>query len=110
MAKWYYIEDDTTLSAYNMEWFREVTMDVTRFSGDKEESWCLRFEYAVTRQGEENHEVWTCVKTVYTEFDIMKALYDKVIEWLQSPAAPAVFYQKQTLEEYDKEREGEVQC
>ena len=80
-------------------------MDVTHFAGG-EERWCLRFEYAVARQGEADRELGTSVKTSYTDFDTMKALYDQVIEWLQSPAAPAVFHEKQVLEECFKEGEG----
>ena len=109
MAKWYYLDEEDRVSAYNMEWFREVTMDLIHFTGEKKESWCLRFEYAVVRQGEEDRgESATSVKTAYADFEVMERLYNKVIEWLQSPAA--VFHHKQALEECFKEAEGEVQC
>ena len=47
MAKWYYIDGKDgaiDAGAYNMDWFREVTMNVADFpkkDGSREERWCL---------------------------------------------------------------------
>ena len=105
MAKWYNADDKNEVIAYNMEWFREITLVKIEATSWSNETWNLRFGYVHSHP--DPHEDWPFVDVVsHTDFDTMKAFYDKVMEWLQSPDQ-GVFHQKQALEECLRETKSE---
>ena len=103
MAKWYRIVDDALkIKLKNVDLCTDIIL-----SPQGPSLWCIRFEYALPGQNvdeetaRENFQYAlpgqnVDEETAYENFEVMKMLFDRIVEWLDSDTC--VFHHDDELE------------